>query len=171
MEQKMKNNLKIGFLLSRYGIDAFYSALLFTILWVALIIIKPSNNSDILGILMIIFIVVGFILFFVGRIFVGLQSRKLNLYMDRPRTVEEEWFLNEMINVEKNAARENLANQFAKLTPNKADNIIFASASVGTIKHYFAVGKVYLDKNVFVNRIIIIASLIVALAMFMINFI
>lgn len=171
MEQKMKKNLKIGFLLSRYGIDAFYSALLFTILWVVIIVIDSSNNYDVFGILMMIFLAVGFVMFFAGRIIVGLQSRKLNLYMDRQRTIEEEWFLNEMINVEKNAARENLANQFAKLTPNNADNIIFASSSVGTIKHYFAVGKIYLGKNNFVNRIIIIASLISALIIFMMNFI
>ena len=171
MDKKMKNNLKIGFLLSRYGIDSFYAALIFTISWVLLGISDPSNNYDVFGNLMVIFVAVGFVLFFAGRMIVGLQSRKLKLYMDRQRTVEEEWFLSEMIGVEENAISKNFANKFAKLTPNKADDIIFASNSVGIIKHYFAVGKLYLGKNIFVNRIIIVASLIFVLAMFMINLI
>lgn len=136
-----------------------------------LAITNPSDDFEIFGNFMMFFIGIGFVLFFAGRTIVGLQSRKLNLYMDRQCTVEEEWFLNEMINIEQKAMRQNLANQFAKLTPSKADNIIFASALVGTIKHYFAVGKVYLEKNFFVNRLIIIASVIVALVILLMNFI
>lgn len=171
MEQKMKNNLKIGFLLSRYGMDALYSVLIYLILWMVLIFTNASDDFIIFETFMMFFLGVGFILFFVGRTIVGLQSRKLNLYMDRQCTVEEEWFLNEMINIEQSAMRKNLANQFAKLTPSEADNILFASASVGVIKHYFAVGKVYLGKNIFVNRLIIIASVIVALVILLMNFI
>ena len=171
MEEKMKSNLKIGFTLSRWGIDSFWGALIFAILWIVMIIINPKVEADYFKIIAIILIFAGMILFFIGRIFVGLQSRKLNFLTGRTRNDEEEWFLQEMLWTEKTAVRLNLANNLAKILPGKADNILIASNSTGVIKHFFNVGKIYMSNNFLINRLVLIASLFVSIILLMVKLI
>ncbi len=161
MEEKMKSSLKVGYTLSRYGIDAFWGALLMVIAWIVMMCM--SIQTDLLGILAVVMVIIGMIFFFAGRIVIGMQSRKLNFLQGRQRTEEEQWFLNENLGIEDEAIRQNLVNQLVKIIPGKADDIIVASKSTGLIKHYFAVGKVYMSKNVFINRLVLIISILIIL--------
>lgn len=161
MEEKMKSSLKRGYTLSRYGIDAFWGALLMVIVWV--IMMYMGIQTDLLGILAVVMVIIGMIFFFTGRIAVGMQSRKLNFLQGRQRTEEEQWFLNENLGIENKAIQQNLVNQLVKIIPGKADDIIAASESTGLIKHYFAVGKVYMSKNVFISRLVLIISILIIL--------
>lgn len=164
MEEKMKSYLKIGFTLSRWGIDSFWGALIFAISWIVMIfIINPGVKADYFGIIALILTYVGMILFFIGRMFVGLQSRKLNFLTGRTRNDEEEWFLQEMLCIEETAIRLNLANNFAKISPGKADDILAASNTTSVIKHFFNVGKIYMSNNFLINRLMLIASLFVSI--------
>lgn len=162
MEDKMKSSLKVGYTLSRYGIDAFWGGLLMTIAWIVMSLCMRSQ-TDLLDIFALIMVIIGMIFFFVGRIVVGMQARKLNFLQGRQRTEEEQWFLNENLDVEDEAIRQNLVNQVAKIIPGKADDIMMASKSTGVISHYFAVGKVYMSKNVFINRLILFISILIIL--------
>lgn len=108
-------------------------------------------------------VIIGMIFFFAGRIVIGMQSRKLNFLQGRQRTEEEQWFLNENLGIEDEAIRQNLVNQLVKIIPGKSDDIIVASKSTDLIKHYFAVGKVYMSKNVFINRLVLIISILIIL--------
>ena len=161
MEEKMRNKLKIGFMISRWGIDFFWSALIFTVCWVIMAIIIKDRNLDFLGITAMVCVILGLIFFAVGRTIVGLQSRKINFLSDRPRTEEEEWFLQEMLGIEGFSSRsESFMNQVAKVIPGKADDVLAVANSTGIISHYFAVGKVYMGKNFFLNRFILLVSIL-----------
>ena len=161
MEEKMRNKLKIGFMISRWGIDFLWSALLFTICWVITAIIHIDGNMDFLGITAMVCIILGLIFFAVGRTIVGLQSRKINFLSDRPRTEEEEWFLQEMLGIEGFSSRsQNFMNQVTKAIPGKADDVLAVANSTGIISHYFAVGKVYMGENIFINRLILLVSIL-----------
>ena len=169
MEKEMKNKLKTGFTLSRWGIDSFWGALIFDIIWIIMIIINPNNSFDYFGIIAMILVFLGMIFFFIGRAMVGLQSRKLNFLTERSRTDEEEWFLQEMLQTENDAIRANLANQLTKIIPGKADDILIASNSTGLIKHFFAIGKIYMSDNFLINRIILLSSLIISTILLIIS--
>ncbi len=165
MEEKMRNKLKIGFMISRWGVDFLWSALLFVICWVITAIIHIDGNIDFLGITAMACAILGMIFFAVGRTIVGLQSRELNFLSDRPRTEEEEWFVQEMLGIEGFSSRgESFMNQVALATPGKADDILAVTSSTGIISHYFAVGKVYMGKNFFLNRLVSILAVIIIMA-------
>jgi len=143
----------------------------FVTVWIFDAVFNLANKADYLEIIAMLLVILGMVFFVIGRIIVGLQSRKINFLTGRARTIEEEWFLEEMLNVETVAARLNIANQFAKILQNKADDILLATNSTGVVKHWFNVGKIYMGNNFFLNRLFLIISLISLIVFLIINII
>ena len=105
--------------------------------------------------------VVGFIMFFIGRIQVGLMTRYIN-FCNRERTEFEEWVLQAMLGIEEAAMRRNGINSITKVIPGVTDDMLSAMNSTGIISGYMEVGRVYTGKNILKNHWPII-SIIVAI--------
>ena len=105
--------------------------------------------------------VVGFIMFFIGRIQVGLMTRYIN-FCNRERTEFEEWVLQAMLGIEEAAMRRNGINSITKVIPVVTDDMLSAMNSTGIISGYMKVGRVYTGKNILKNHWPII-SIIVAI--------
>lgn len=167
MQKEMRKKLKIGFLLDFWAIDCFWSALIFVVGWLTVSLALKKDN-EFMGIIALILAFVGLVLFAVGRVIIGLQSRKIN-FCNRKRTPEEEWLLEEMLGIESRAQSANLANNLADITPTQADDILSASNSTGIIRHYFAVGKVYTGKNLLINHWVVLTAVLTTVAVCVIN--
>ena len=167
MSEKMRKNLKIGFLLEYWSIDCFWSSLIFVGVWLA-IAFWLKENGEIMGIAALILVIFGMVMFETGRVIVGLQSRKLN-FSDKELTMEEEWFLQEMLGVEDDARMAQLESAFGRMTSEKADDILLTYKNKGVIGHYFAIGKVYTGKNIVLNHWILLAVLVVTAIVLFIN--
>lgn len=163
MSDSMRKKLTVGFTLFRWGIDFCYGGLL---LAVAIIIpsIITKNPGNLFHRLLVVagFVLVGLVVSTIGRVIVGLQSRKLNLHTDRPFTDEERWFVRCMITEEEAAAKANLANSAARITDIKGDNVA-AGFAAGKITHSFnRIGKRYRSRNILLNRCILLVSLVLS---------
>ena len=166
MDQSVKSKLKSGFTLARWGIDTCLGALFITI---ALII--SSFMKDVMDIaelvtpLMIpcVMCILGLIVFAIGRVIVGLQSRKLHLHMDRPLTEEETWFVSCMLEIEETGSGVNYFNSASRISSNHGDDIIAGAVSTVIIGRFFKVGKRYMGHSFLMNRLPAIVSLVVAI--------
>lgn len=162
MEESVKRNLKRGFTIARWGIDICLGALFVVIALIISAFIKDSSN--ILNRLMIPFgmCVVGLCIFVIGRVLVGLQSRKLNFYMDRPLTEEERWFVSCMLEIEQSGSGVNFTNSVASASNSRVDDIAAGAASTAVVGRFFKIGKKYMGRSFLFNRLPAIVSLIAA---------
>ena len=106
--------------------------------------------------------VVGFIMFFIGRIQVGLMTRYIN-FCNRERTEFEEWVLQVMLGIEEAAMRRNGINSITKVIPGVTDDMLSAMNSTGIISGYMEVGRVYTGKSILKNHWPIISIIVTIL--------
>ena len=163
MEKSVKIKLKSSFTIARWGIDICLGALFIAIALIISALIK--DGTELIKVLMIPFVmcVVGLIVFAIGRVMVGLQSRKLNLHMDRPLTEEERWFVGCMLEMEEKGAGVNFFNSAARSSSSSGDDIIAGAAATAIIGKFFKIGKKYMGRNFLFNRLPVIASLAAAI--------
>lgn len=163
MEGSVKSKLKSGFTMARWGVDICLGALFITIALIISALIK--DGADLIKVLMIPFVmcVVGLIVFAIGRVMVGLQSRKLNLHTDRPLTEEERWFVGCMLEMEEKGAGVNFFNRAARASSGSGDDIVAGAVATAIIGKFFKTGKKYMGHNFLFNRLPAIASLVVAI--------
>ena len=140
--EEVSKKLQDAFYLSNWGLELSFGGvlLLFTLMF-----------CDIQDTLKFIFpvgsVTIGLVLFFIGRIKLGLTSRYLN-FCNRERTQTEEALLEKMINIENEAMHANRINTIARLTPNKLDDITSLKNNKGIIQSFARLGKTYTKKNV-----------------------
>lgn len=164
MEEAMRKKLKIGFTLTRWGIDLCFGGLLVAIAFIATGIIT-KNSSGMLNQLFIAggIVLISLVLFVIGRISVGLQARKLNFNGGRSLTDEERWFLQSMRGIEESAYEVNLAAGTARMTDNSGDNIVSGAAAAGIASSFNNVGKRYRSRNFFADRWVLLVSVAAAI--------
>lgn len=98
----------------------------------------------------------------IGRVMVGLQSRKLNLHMDRALNDEERWFVGCMLELEEKGVGANFINSAARVTGGNADNIAAGAAAAAITGRFFKIGKKYMGRSFLINRLPAVVSLVVA---------
>lgn len=131
--EEVTKKLRKGFYLSFWGIDLLFGAIpLFALILCDL----PRVFQFIVP---AVAFVVGFIMFFIGRIQVGLMTRYIN-FCNRERTECEEWVLQVMLGIEEAAMN-----------------------STGIISGYMEVGRVYTGKNILKNHWPIISIIVAVL--------
>ena len=163
MEEFVKSKLKRGFTIARWGVDICLGALFIAI---ALIISAlTKDGADLIKLLMIPFVmcIVGLIVFAVGRVMVGLQSRKLNLHTDRPLTEEERWFVSCMLEMEEKGAGANFFNSVTRVTGGSGDDVVAGAVATAIIGSFFKIGKKYMGRSFLLNRLPAIVSLVIAI--------
>lgn len=138
--EEVTQRLRRGFFLSQWGLEfAFGSVLSFALMFCDIhIVIKfviPIGS-----------VIVGLIMFFIGRFQVGMTTRYLN-FCNRDRTELEEWVVNSMQEIECAAMQANGINAITKLTPGVTDDMLVALNSKDIITGFNAVGSVYTGKN------------------------
>ena len=153
--EEVTKKLRKGFYLSFLGIDLLFGAIP---LFVLILYDLPRVFQFIVP---AVAFVVGFIMFFIGRIQVGLMTRYIN-FCNRERTEFEEWVLQVMLGIEEAAMRRNGINSITKIIPGVTDDMLSARNSKGIISGYMKVGRVYTGKSILKNHWPII-SMIVAI--------
>lgn len=153
--EEVTRRLRKGFYLSFWGIDLLFGAIP---LFVLILCDLPRIFQFIVP---AVAFVVGFIMFFIGRIQVGLMTRYIN-FCNRERTEFEEWVLQAMLGIEEAAMRRNGINSITKIIPGVTDDMLSARNSKGIISGYMKVGRVYTGKSILKNHWPII-SIIVAI--------
>lgn len=153
--EDVTKKLRKGFYLSFWGIDLLFGAIP---LFVLILCDFPRVFQFIVPVAAF---VVGFIMFFIGKIQVGIMTRYIN-FCNRERTEFEEWVLQAMLGIEEAAMRRNLINSITKIIPGVTDDMLSAMKSTSIISGYMKVGRVYTGKNILKNHWPII-SIIVAI--------
>ena len=153
--EDVTKKLRKGFYLSFWGIDLLFGAIP---LFVLILCDFPRVFQFIVPAAAF---VVGFIMFFIGRIQVGIMTRYIN-FCNRERTEFEEWVLQAMLGIEEVAMRRNGINSITKVIPGVTDDMLSAMNSTGIISGYMEVGRVYTGKNILKNHWTVI-SIIVAI--------
>lgn len=151
--EDVTKKLRKGFYLSFWGIDLLFGA-------IPLFVLILCDFPRVFQFIAAAF-VVGFIMFFIGRIQVGIMTRYIN-FCNRERTEFEEWVLQAMLGIEEAAMRRNEINSITKVIPGVTDDMLSAMNSIGIISGYMEVGRVYTGKNILKNHWPII-SIIVAI--------
>lgn len=162
MTELMKRKLKHGFTAARWGIDICIGCLIVAADYIAFGIAFGSGVEFSALITIGVFLMAGIVVFAAGRIIVGLQSRSLNFENSRPLTDEERWFVREMLKMEDDAAKANLAAAAARVTPGVADDYLFGIGSGGILGRFGRIGKRYMGKNVLFNRLPIFLAIAIA---------
>lgn len=143
--EEVTKRLRRGFYLPNWGIELSFGAVLsFVIIFCDVHIVFKLTVP-------IVAVTTGLIMFFVGRIQVGLMTRYIN-FCNRERTEFEEWILQSMQGIEEVAMRRNGINAITKMIPGVTDDMLSAMNSKGIISGYREVGKVYTGKNIFKNH-------------------
>lgn len=154
--EEVTKRLRKGFYLSNWGIElAFGGILSFAIIFCDV----PEVFQSIIPMVMV---TCGLIVFFVGRMQVGMMTRYLH-FCNRERTELEEWVLKAMQGIESAAMKRSRINAITKVTPGVADDMLSAMNSKGVISGYQAVGKVYIGKNIFKNHWPLISIIVLVL--------
>ena len=138
--EEVTKKLRKGFYLSFWGIDLLFGAIL------SFVLILCDLPRVFRFIVPAVAFVVGFIMFFIGRIQVGLMTRYIN-FCNRERTEFEEWVLQAMLGIEEAAMRRNGINSITKVTPGVTDDMLSAMNSTSIISGYMEVGRVYTGKK------------------------
>lgn len=167
MNENTKNKLKTGFTVSRIGIDLCWSALFVVAVYLYLALV--ANKEGMMNLLLVAMglVVVGLVVFFVGRVVVGTQSRAL--YSKANPSEEERAFAKAMYDLENEASKANLASAVSRNTKNKADDALSGAAGMAVAGSYFTIGKKYMGTNMLVNRIGLIAGLMISLILLVAN--
>ena len=143
--EEVTKRLRRGFYLSNWGIDLLFGGIL------SFIIMFCDVNEVFMFLATIGTLVIGLIVFFVGRMQVGMMTRYIN-FCNRERTEFEEWILQNMLDIEEAAAIRNVLNSITKVTPGVTDDMISAMNSKDIISGYRSVGKIYTGNNIFKNH-------------------
>lgn len=163
MEESVKNKLKSGFTIARWGIDICLGALFIAIALIISALTKDGTNLIKMLMIPLVLCVVGLIVFAAGRVMVGLQSRKLNLHTDRPLTEEERWFVGCMMEMEEKGAGVNFFNSVTRATSGSGDDIVAGAVATAVVGSFFKTGKKYMGHNFLLNRLPAIVSLVIAI--------
>lgn len=159
METSIKSKLKIGFTLARWGVDFCYGALFIASALAA----SAWNNQEaaLVSLLMIPFVICifGIAVFAIGRVMVGLQSRKLNFQSSRHLTEEERWFVSCMMEIEEKGSGVNFYQSAARNTAGNFDNVAAGAMASAVIGSFFKIGKKYMEHSFFFHRLPAIGSL------------
>lgn len=131
--------------MSNWGIDLLFGGIL------SFIIMFCDVNEVFMFLATIGTLVIRLIVFFVGRIQVGMMTRYIN-FCNRERTEFEEWILQNMLDIEEAAAIRNGLNSITKVIPGVTDDMISAMNSKDIISGYRSVGKIYTGNNIFKNH-------------------
>lgn len=162
--EEITKKLQDGFFLSNWGLElSFGGVLLFALMFCDI-------HDTLKFILPIGSVTLGLVLFFIGRIKLGITSRYLN-FCNRERTKAEEVFLENIIDIENAAMHANGINTIARLTPNKLDDIASLKNNKGIIQGFTNLGKTYTRKNVLKKHwpiismiLILVLSIIITIA-------
>lgn len=162
--EEITKKLQDGFFLSNWGLElSFGGVLLFALMFCDI-------HDTLKFILPIGSVTLGLVLFFIGRIKIGITSRYLN-FCNRERTKAEEVFLENIIDIENVAMHANGINTIARLTPNKLDDIASLKNNKGIIQGFTNLGKTYTRKNVLKKHwpiismiLILVLSIIITIA-------
>ncbi len=154
--EEVTKKLRKGFYLSFWGIDLLFGMI------PSFVLILFDLPSVFQFIVPAVAFVVGFIMFFIGKIQVGLMIRYIN-FCNRERTEFEEWVLQAMLGIEEAAMRRNIINSITKVIPGVTDDILSAMKSTNIIGGYIEVGKVYTGKNILKNHWPIFSIIVVIL--------
>lgn len=167
MNENTKNKLKTGFTVSRIGIDLCWSALFVVAVYLYLALV--ANKAGTMNLLFVAMglVVMGLVVFFVGRVMVGTQSRVL--YSKANPSEEERDFAKAMYDLENEASKANLASNVSKYTKTKEDDVASTAAGIHTVGSYFTIGKKYMGTKMLVNRIGLIAGLLISLILLVAN--
>ena len=117
--EEVTKKLRKGFYLSFWGIDLLFGAIP---LFVLILCDLPRVFQFIVP---AVAFVVGFIMFFIGRIQVGLMTRYIN-FCNRERTEFEEWVLQAILGIEEAAMRRNGINAITKVIHAVTDDMLSA---------------------------------------------
>lgn len=143
--EEVTKRLRRGFYLSYWGLDLLFGGLL------SFIIMFCDVDEVVMFLATVGAVVIGFIVFFVGRMQVGMMTRYIN-FCNRERTELEEWILQNMLDIEEAAASRNVLNSITKASPGVTDDMISAMNSKDIISGYISVGKIYTGNNIFKNH-------------------
>ena len=143
--EEVTKRLRRGFYLSYWGLNLLFGGLL------SFIIMFCDVDEVVMFLATVGAVVIGFIVFFVGRMQVGMMTRYIN-FCNRERTELEEWILQNMLNIEEAAASRNVLNSITKASPGVTDDMISAMNSKDIISGYISVGKIYTGNNIFKNH-------------------
>ena len=143
--EEVTRRLRKGFYLSFLGMDLLFGAI------PSFVLILCDLPTVFQFIVPAVAFVVGFIMFFIGRIQVGLMTRYIN-FCNRERTEFEVWVLQAMLGIEEAAMRRNGINVITKVIPGVTDDMLSAMNSTGIISGYMEVGRVYTGKNILKNH-------------------
>ena len=122
--EEVTRRLRKGFYLSFWGMDLLFGAI------PSFVLILCDLPTVFQFIVPAVAFVVGFIMFFIGRIQVGLMTRHIN-FCNRERTEFEEWVLQAMLGIEEVAMRRNGINVITKVIPGVTDDMLSAMNSMG----------------------------------------
>lgn len=125
--EEVTRRLRKGFYLSFWGMDLLFGAI------PSFVLILCDLPTVFQFIVPAVAFVVGFIMFFIGRIQVGLMTRHIN-FCNRERTEFEEWVLQAMLGIEEVAMRRNGINVITKVIPGVTDDMLSAMNSMGIIR-------------------------------------
>ena len=117
--EEVTKRLRKGFYLSFWGIDLLFGAISSFVL---ILCDLPRVYQFIVS---AVAFIVGFIMFFIGRIQVGLMTRYIN-FCNRERTEFEEWVLQAILGIEEAAMRRNGINAITKVIPGVTDDMLSA---------------------------------------------
>lgn len=160
--EQVSERFKRGFFLSFWGLDVMYGVV--PLIVVSAIFIKNIGLAA--GISVGAFFL-GVILFFIGRMQVGLTSRYLN-FCNRELTPMEQLTLQKLLRMEEAAGYANLVSQITRISPGSKDDVLAAVSASGVIKTYYKVGKLYTGKNLLKNHwtmlVVLILIVIIVLA-------
>lgn len=164
MEKTVKNRLKTGFTAARWGLDFCLGALFLATAFIVSALMKKQVDLTKTLMIPLAMCIFGLAVFAAGRVIVGLQSRKLNLHMDRPLAEEERWFVGCMLEMEKTGAGVSFYNSAARVTSGSVDNIAAGAAAAAVTGRFFKIGKKYMGHSFIFNRLPAIVSLAAAIA-------
>ncbi len=139
--EEVTRRLRRGFFLSKWGIElSFGSVLSFALMFCNIhIVIKfviPISS-----------VIVGLIMFFIGRFQIGMTTRYLE-FCNRDRTELEEWVVNSMQETEGVAMQVDSIKSITKLTPGVTDDMFAALNRKDIITGFKAVESIYTGKNI-----------------------
>ena len=163
MEESAKRKLKNGFTIARWGVDICIGALFIAIALIVSALTKDGNGLIKMLIIPLVMCVVGLIVFAIGRVMVGLQSRKLNLHTNRPLTEEERWFVSCMLEIEEKGSGVSFFNSAARVSAGDGDDIVAGAVATAITSKFFKIGKKYMGRNFLFNRLPVMVSLAIVI--------
>ena len=159
--EEVTKKIRKGFFLSQWGLEFSFGsvlsfALMFCDIHIVIQFVIPISS-----------VIVGLIMFFIGRLQVGMTIRYLDS-CNREITEFEKWVVNSIKKIESEAMQVNGLNAITKLTPGIGDDMLAVLNNKDIIGGFSAVGSIYTGKNILKKHwpIISIMLLILISALF-----